>query len=160
MFFYYQMCQGLTRFATCAAESSKPFRNMPRHPCSRSPNAAWRSAVGCPPRPRRGGCLPDTRAGETLRACGPCFSLNLNRISNTLSSASIHLRALVRLGGGIGRRKGLKIPWDIVPCRFDSGPRHHDFRRLAILAFLLFFWERANCAQIVPAERIEVCGML
>ena len=28
------------------------------------------------------------------------------------------------------------------------------------MAFLLFFWKRANCAQIVPAERIEVCGML
>ena len=35
------------------------------------------------------------------------------------------LKLLLRLGGGIGRRKGLKIPWDIVPCRFDSGPRHH-----------------------------------
>jgi hypothetical protein len=28
------------------------------------------------------------------------------------------------------------------------------------LAFLLFFWKRANCAQIVPAERIEVSGLL
>ena len=27
------------------------------------------------------------------------------------------------LGGGIGRREGLKIPWPNRPCRFDSGPR-------------------------------------
>lgn len=24
-------------------------------------------------------------------------------------------------GGGTGRRKGLKIPRDLIPCRFDSG---------------------------------------
>ncbi len=29
------------------------------------------------------------------------------------------------LGGGIGRRKGLKIPRCLAPYRFDSGPRHH-----------------------------------
>ncbi len=27
--------------------------------------------------------------------------------------------------GGIGRRKGLKIPRGIAPCRFKSGLRHH-----------------------------------
>ena len=27
--------------------------------------------------------------------------------------------------GEIGRRKGLKIPRNVVPCRFDSGSRHH-----------------------------------
>jgi len=31
---------------------------------------------------------------------------------------------------------------------------------MAIPAFLLFFWKRANCARIVPAERIEVGGPL
>ena len=31
---------------------------------------------------------------------------------------------LVCRGGGIGRRKGLKIPRSSAPCRFDSGPRH------------------------------------
>ena len=30
-----------------------------------------------------------------------------------------------RLGGGIGRRTGLKILRYLIPCRFDSGPRHH-----------------------------------
>ena len=28
------------------------------------------------------------------------------------------------LGGGMGRRKGLKIPRGLSPCRFESGPRH------------------------------------
>ena len=32
------------------------------------------------------------------------------------------------LGGGIGRRKGLKIPRYLVPCRFESDPRHQEFR--------------------------------
>ena len=30
------------------------------------------------------------------------------------------------LGGEIGRRTGLKILWNIIPCRFKSGPRHHN----------------------------------
>lgn len=29
-----------------------------------------------------------------------------------------------RLGGGTGRHKGLKIPWGLAPCGFDSRPRH------------------------------------
>ena len=28
------------------------------------------------------------------------------------------------LGGEIGRRTGLKILWEFIPCRFKSGPRH------------------------------------
>ncbi len=28
--------------------------------------------------------------------------------------------------GEIGRRKGLKIPRSVAPCRFDSGSRHHS----------------------------------
>ena len=32
------------------------------------------------------------------------------------------------LDGGIGRRTGLKILWYLVPCRFDSGSRHHLYR--------------------------------
>ena len=28
------------------------------------------------------------------------------------------------LDGGIGRRKGLKIPWDMFPWGFDSPSRH------------------------------------
>jgi hypothetical protein len=32
--------------------------------------------------------------------------------------------SILCLGGGTGRRKGLKIPWDHVPCGFDSRPRH------------------------------------
>lgn len=30
------------------------------------------------------------------------------------------------LGGGIGRHKGLKIPWSLAPCEFDSRPRHQS----------------------------------
>ena len=29
-------------------------------------------------------------------------------------------------GGGIGRRAGLKILWQLMPYRFDSGPGHQD----------------------------------
>ena len=41
--------------------------------------------------------------------------------------------------GEIGRRKGLKIPRSVAPCRFDPGSRHHhpDLRGLSVrLAFL------------------------
>jgi UDPglucose 6-dehydrogenase len=29
------------------------------------------------------------------------------------------------LGGGTGRHKGLKIPWGLAPCGFESRPRHY-----------------------------------
>ena len=35
-----------------------------------------------------------------------------------------------RLGGGIGRHPGLKIPWALRPCEFDSRPRHQNYIRL------------------------------
>ena len=38
-------------------------------------------------------------------------------------------------GGGIGRRKGLKIPRWNPPCRFDSGPGHHAHRPLTLSQF-------------------------
>ncbi len=41
-------------------------------------------------------------------------------------------RMLSRPGGGIGRRKGLKIPRHLVLYRFDSGPGHHK-KRLALM---------------------------
>ena len=31
-------------------------------------------------------------------------------------------------GGGTGRRKGLKIPRDLIPCRFDSGLGHLNLK--------------------------------
>src|SRR5438876_4071872 len=31
---------------------------------------------------------------------------------------------LLRSGGEIGRREGLKIPWDKLPCGFDPRPEH------------------------------------
>jgi PAS domain S-box-containing protein len=31
---------------------------------------------------------------------------------------------MVRSGGEIGRREGLKIPWDKIPCGFDPRPEH------------------------------------
>ena len=33
---------------------------------------------------------------------------------------------MVRPGGEIGRRTGLKIPGPLKACRFDSGPGHHQ----------------------------------
>ena len=39
-------------------------------------------------------------------------------------------------GGGIGRRKGLKIP-RAISCRFDSGPGHMKFLTFFFLTFLL-----------------------
>ena len=33
-------------------------------------------------------------------------------------------RVILRSGGEIGRREGLKIPWDILPCGFDPRPEH------------------------------------
>ena len=31
---------------------------------------------------------------------------------------------LLRSGGETGRREGLKIPWDKIPCGFDPRPEH------------------------------------
>ena len=31
---------------------------------------------------------------------------------------------VLRSGGEIGRREGLKIPWDKLPCGFDPRPEH------------------------------------
>ena len=41
-----------------------------------------------------------------------------------VSVARLSSGALVRSGGEIGRREGLKIPWDILPCGFDPRPEH------------------------------------
>ena len=41
------------------------------------------------------------------------------------------------LGGEIGRRTGLKILWEFIPCRFKSGPRHHKRKRYAGVAQLV-----------------------
>ena len=32
--------------------------------------------------------------------------------------------SFLRSGGEIGRREGLKIPWDKIPCGFDPRPEH------------------------------------
>lgn len=39
-------------------------------------------------------------------------------------------------GGGTGRRKGLKIPRDNIPCRFDSGP---GYQFVGLILAVLFF---------------------
>ncbi len=39
---------------------------------------------------------------------------------------SLPMLLYICLGGGIGRHKGLKIPWRLSPCGFDSRPRHHS----------------------------------
>ena len=36
--------------------------------------------------------------------------------------------------GGIGRRPGLKIPWDFISYRFDPGFRHHNIAEWSSLA--------------------------
>ncbi len=36
----------------------------------------------------------------------------------------VKLGLVLCLDGGIGRRKGLKIPWDTFPWGFDSPSRH------------------------------------
>ncbi len=159
MFFYYQMCRGLTRFAARAAASSKPFRKHAASSCPRqlrsSPNACLRrSAAGCPPRPRRGGCLPDTRAGETLRAAGPCFSLNPRRISNTLSSASIHLRALANFSAWVAElvdARDLKSLGTMSRAGSIPALGTNKIKGLAVLAFLLVFWEKGRlCPVLCP----------
>jgi PAS domain S-box-containing protein len=40
-------------------------------------------------------------------------------------------RVILRSGGEIGRREGLKIPWDILPCGFDPRPEHKVSATLA-----------------------------
>ncbi len=32
--------------------------------------------------------------------------------------------SFLRSGGETGRREGLKIPWDKIPCGFDPRPEH------------------------------------
>ena len=39
--------------------------------------------------------------------------------------------------GGIGRRPGFKIPWELFPCRFKSGQRHQNCSSL--YGWLQFF---------------------
>ncbi len=46
----------------------------------------------------------------------------------THSGMKSKLGLLNDMSGGTGRRKGLKIPRYIVPCRFNSGPRHQKNR--------------------------------
>src|SRR6185437_15770386 len=36
--------------------------------------------------------------------------------------------------GEMGRREGLKIPWNIIPCRFESGSEHYDVTIAALPA--------------------------
>ena len=53
------------------------------------------------------------------------------------------------LGGGIGRRKGLKIPRGLAPCRFDSGPRHQLNQGFRKKAKSLFSFLHPPCTTIV-----------
>src|SRR2546430_10733687 len=39
-------------------------------------------------------------------------------------AGSVGWLVLLRSGGEIGRREGLKIPWDKLPCGFDPRPEH------------------------------------
>ena len=55
----------------------------------------------------------------------------------------------ISLGGGIGRRKGLKIPWGLSPCEFDSRPRHHKIKGLAVSAGSFFCGKNGHCAKNV-----------
>ncbi len=46
------------------------------------------------------------------------------------------LKYLLRRGGGIGRRRGLKILWGKSPCGFESRPRHLFHKPLVFYIFL------------------------
>lgn len=48
---------------------------------------------------------------------------------SSLAPASCFLSEPQCLGGGIGRRKGLKIPRENNLCRFESGPGHQVSKR-------------------------------
>ena len=47
--------------------------------------------------------------------------------SDFCNTYKLHANAIC-LGGGIGRRKGLKIPRSIGLCGFDSRPRHQRLK--------------------------------
>ena len=46
--------------------------------------------------------------------------------------------------GGIGRRNGLKIRRELLPCRFKSGCGHHLTRSFLNLKFMNFFSDNIN----------------
>ena len=49
---------------------------------------------------------------------------NLTIITIVSLFINVYLLNYFSPGGGIGRRKGLKIPRGNTSCRFESGPRH------------------------------------
>ena len=66
--------------------------------------------------------------------------------------------------GGIGRRPGLKILWDFLPCRFDPGLEHqkamiskrsHRFF-MSLLKFMNFFLINfKKCDMIIVPNKLN-----
>ena len=58
------------------------------------------------------------------------------------------------LGGGIGRRAGLKIQYRKV-CRFDSDPRHHSFRYATRASTSVEMLERFYAKHLTPEMNVD-----
>ena len=60
-------------------------------------------------------------------------------------------------GGGTGRRKGLKIPRDLILCRFDSGPGHEFLLLLFWTVNYMTFVVTEKCIKCKYTDCVEVC---
>ncbi len=101
-----------------------------------------------------GSALRSGRRGRRFKSCHPDFSLeavhcfgNNEKISN--------FAVAKRLGGGIGRRAGLKIQFPLRECGFDSHPRYRLKKPFRFIVFRSGFF--VSCALInfvKPAKRL------
>ena len=57
-------------------------------------------------------------------------------------------------GGGIGRREGLKIPWVVIPCGFESRPRHQVPSLLSHSFCHHVLWDADKG---FPVQGIDIC---
>src|SRR5690349_6252584 len=73
-----------------------------------------------------------------------------NPVSRFRASHSAPVISLRRSGGETGRREGLKIPWDKLPCGFDPRPEHDPSIVTLRLAEDSHF-ERCHCDEVFPA---------
>ena len=71
------------------------------------------------------GSVATWQSGDAA-ACKAVYSGSIPLVASTLNKINPHPCP----GGGIGRRKGLKIPRLYKACRFDSGPGHHKINTL------------------------------
>jgi hypothetical protein len=64
--------------------------------------------------------------------------------------SKILLRNYQCRSGGIGRRKGLKIPWAFGPCGFDSRLRHQRY------PFVQMFLDKLDLSAIISDGRQQL----